>query len=558
MRWWRVVAAVVVVVAGAVSTPTARAAGQWTPGAALGWARQFHAATTLADGSVLIVGGAGKEGERGAFAEALAATERYDPVTGRWTAAAPLLTPRAFASATTLRDGSVLVVGGRGAAVDDTARSAERYDPAANRWTAVASLREGRIEHTATLLPDGTVLVIGGGGHSGAGTTIAERYDLLTDRWTVTAPPLRERRKGQTATLLPNGKVLVTGGIPAPLPGCESGAACTAGATSAAELYDPAADRWTAVAPLPVAHAEHTATLLRDGRVLIVGGQTAEIYDPATDRWATTPERASAMLHFNHTATLLRDGTVLVVGGFVAGRPEGQTVERYDPVAARWTIVAPLTIGRVYHTATLLLGDRVLVAGGHGPIASTELFGDDGAPSVSCFTQTGQCLRGRFLQYWREHGGLAINGYPISDERVEKLEDGKEYTVQYFERVRLEYHPENAAPNDVLLGQFGRRIHPADPPVPRPSGPMVQDGYYFPETGHYVGGLFFNFWYTQGGLAQFGYPLSEAFTERLEDGKTYTVQYFERARLEAHPENPPPYDVLLGQFGRRILAEGVR
>jgi hypothetical protein len=153
---------------------------------------------------------------------------------------------------------------------------------------------------------------------------------------------------------------------------------------------------------------------------------------------------------------------------------------------------------------------------------------------------------------------LAINGYPISDERVERLEDGKEYTVQYFERVRLEYHPENAAPNDVLLGQFGRRIHPADPPVPRPSGPMVQDGFYFPETGHYVGGLFFNFWYTQGGLAQFGYPISEAFPERLEDGKTYTVQYFERARLEAHPENPSPYDVLLGQFGRQILAEGAR
>jgi len=268
MRWWRAAMAVVIVatglLAGMVATPTARAAAQWTPGASLGWARQYHAAATLADGAVLIVGGAGKEGERGAFADALAATERYDPATGRRATAAPLLTPRAFASATTLRDGSLLVVGGRGAAPADTARSAERYDPAADRWTAVAPPREGRIAHTATTLADGTVLVIGGGGYSGAGTTTAERYDPLVDRWTATAPPLRERRKGQTATLLPSGTVLVTGGIPATPPGCDAGASCTVGATVEAEVYDPTADRWTAVAPLPVAHADHTATPLRE------------------------------------------------------------------------------------------------------------------------------------------------------------------------------------------------------------------------------------------------------------------------------------------------------
>ena len=178
-------------------------------------------------------------------------------------------------------------------------------------------------------------------------------------------------------------------------------------------------------------------------------------------------------------------------------------------------------------------------------------------PSVPSrtFPETGFTVGGRFLEYWEANGGLALNGYPLTNERLERLEDGKEYTVQYFERVRLEKHPENSPPNDVLLGQFGRRIHPADPPVPPPGGPITQDGFYFTETGHYVPGRFFGFWNANGGLRQFGYPISEAFEETLEDGRAYRVQYFERARLEYHPENPPPYDVLLGQFGRRILAE---
>ena len=158
-------------------------------------------------------------------------------------------------------------------------------------------------------------------------------------------------------------------------------------------------------------------------------------------------------------------------------------------------------------------------------------------------------MRGRFLDQWQNFGGLAINGYPLTDERMETLEDGKQYLVQWFERVRMEYHPENAPPNDVLLGQFGRILHPADPPVAQQAGMT-----YFNVTGHNVNATFMAFWSANGGLPQFGYPLSELLSETLEDGKAYQVQYFERARLELHPENQPPYDVLLGQFGRRILA----
>lgn len=176
------------------------------------------------------------------------------------------------------------------------------------------------------------------------------------------------------------------------------------------------------------------------------------------------------------------------------------------------------------------------------------------APRRQCFAETGKCVLEPFMAYWNAHGGLAINGYPIGDERVETLEDGQPYLVQYFERTRLEYHPENAAPYDVLLGQFGRRIHPADPPA-APRGGAA----YFAKTGHNLDGAFLAYWQSNGDLAQFGYPLSEVFEEQLEDGKTYRVQYFERARFEHHPEHAgTPHEVLLGQFGRRILAESAR
>jgi hypothetical protein len=166
-----------------------------------------------------------------------------------------------------------------------------------------------------------------------------------------------------------------------------------------------------------------------------------------------------------------------------------------------------------------------------------------------CFAETGHCVRGRFLTHWTTWGGLAINGYPISDEFVQILEDGRPYLVQYFERTRLELHPENSYPHDVLLGQFGRRFHPADPPVARQPGAL-----YFAETGHNLQGRFAAYWEAHGGLMQFGFPLSEELAERLEDGRIYRVQYFERARFEYHPEHEgSAYEVQLGQFGRAIL-----
>jgi len=207
--------------------------------------------------------------------------------------------------------------------------------------------------------------------------------------------------------------------------------------------------------------------------------------------------------------------------------------------------VANLTVGR--HTLTVTVVDSRGLTGRDSVQIEVDATSAPSCAGVT-FAETGKCLQGRFLTYWHAHGGLAVNGFPLSNEFTEVLEDGKPYTVQYFERVRMEYHPENQPPYDVLLGQFGRRLHPADPPVAAQPGMT-----YFDVTGHNVIPQFMAYWNTNGGLPQFGYPLSELITETLEDGKSYQVQYFERARFELHPENPPPYDVLLGQFGRRIL-----
>ncbi len=176
------------------------------------------------------------------------------------------------------------------------------------------------------------------------------------------------------------------------------------------------------------------------------------------------------------------------------------------------------------------------------------------AADQQCFNETQQCIDEPFLTYWRNHGNLAIHGYPITAVFAERLEDGKEYQVQYFERSRFEYHPENNDPYKVLLGQFGRMLYLTDPNHPRASSaPPASGAAYFDATGHNLSGAFRTYWEANGDLAQFGYPISEVFEEILEDGKPYQVQYFERARFEMHPENQAPYNILLGQFGRRIV-----
>jgi hypothetical protein len=184
-----------------------------------------------------------------------------------------------------------------------------------------------------------------------------------------------------------------------------------------------------------------------------------------------------------------------------------------------------------------------------------------------CFEQTGFCISGRIREYWEQNGGLMVFGYPISPQRAETIE-GQNLQVQWFERNRLELHPANPRPYDVLLGRlssdllnYQNRDWQQFPQTGNQSGCR-----FFAETGQSVCGEILAAWRANGleldgrpgktadeNLALFGLPISPPQTETLSDGRQYTVQWFERARFELHPENPAPHNVLLGLLGNEVM-----
>ena len=169
-----------------------------------------------------------------------------------------------------------------------------------------------------------------------------------------------------------------------------------------------------------------------------------------------------------------------------------------------------------------------------------------------CFEATGRCIHGLFLGYWQSKGGLSQFGYPTTDELTE---DGR--TAQYTERARFELHPEfRDTPNEVLLSLLGNQLAAGrtDASFKRVSAPASDT--FFSQTGHTLKEPFLSYWQGNGGLAVFGYPISEAFSERsATDSKTYQVQYFERNRLEYHPEaKGTPYEIQLGLLGKEFYA----
>jgi hypothetical protein len=274
----------------------------WTLTGSLNTGREFHTATLLSNGQVLVAGG-----NDSTFAP-LSSAELYDPTNGTWTPTGSLNYPHDRHTATLLLNGQVLVAGGSSTSQAGES-SAELYNPTSGTWTLTGSLNggQGRHAHAAILLPSGKVLVAGGFDEQGEALSSAELYDPGSGMWTPTGSLHEAHTLGLTATLLHSGKVLLAGGAQGnnvPL--------------SSAELYDPATGLWTATGSLGDAREGHTATLLPSGKVLVAGGTEplgtdCELYDPASGTWGPTDSLNDARAI--HTATLLPSNTVLAAGG---------------------------------------------------------------------------------------------------------------------------------------------------------------------------------------------------------------------------------------------------
>ncbi len=288
-----------------------------------------------------------------------------------------MTTARAGLVATELKDGSVLVTGG--SSKSTTVRSAELFDSAAGTFSALPDMTTERYFHTATRLPSGEVLVVAGSGGAAAhgATATAEIFDPVGKSFRATTGPLSKARVFHTATLMSDGTVLIVGGT-----------GTNSNDVAEVELFDPATGQFRIVATLSTPRSSHTAvrvTAPASGmeEVLIAGGKgpdgattSVEILTYNASQKTATVRNAPPLAEArqNHSATRLHNGQVLITGG---------TSVDYQPVASveRWTGYAFTTDGQLNHPrrehhATLLPTGQVLVAGGldvHA-VAATELY----------------------------------------------------------------------------------------------------------------------------------------------------------------------------------------
>jgi hypothetical protein len=302
----------------------------------------------------------------------LTSAEVYAVDTARFRVAGSLSVARIFHTATLLDNGTVLIVGGS----DDRfnkIRIAELYDPGSGSFRFTGSLKTGRSGHTATVLADGKVLIVGGDDSDGKMVTSvavsSEVYDRGAFRPTGN---LNTARDLHTATLLKSGKVLIVGGLDV-----------SDNAIASAELYDPASGKFIPTGPLSAGRAVHTATLLSDGKVLIAGGHdsegeaiaTAELYDEQTGMFVRTGDLNTA--RYGASAKALNDGLILIAGGQDNDGNALASMEIYDPATKAFKNAAQMNSRRQNFTTTLLNSGRVLIVGGNSTrlaISSVELY----------------------------------------------------------------------------------------------------------------------------------------------------------------------------------------
>ncbi|HEX7591745.1 MAG TPA: kelch repeat-containing protein [Candidatus Limnocylindrales bacterium] len=335
--------------------------------------RQSASATLLKDGRVLMVGG--NDVGTATNLATVPSAELYDPATGKFTLTG---SPHVYGVplvSVLLKSGRVLVIGCDAGGSNNgfcAPTYAEVYDPSAGLFSAIGPMPGSCTFCTATLLNDGHVLIARGGD-----SDPSLLFDPNTNTFATTGSETTTRIN-QTATLLSDGRVLIAGGFDGTM----------ANALATAELYDPRTGTFSPTGSMTTARVSQ-ATLLADGRVLIAGGTiasnvatgkeilaSAELYDPNTGTFSPTGSMTTARV--GQTATLLSDGRVLIAGGsdlrVIAGGSaspgdvlEGSSLasaELYDPKTGTFSPAGSMTTARVGQTATRLTDGRVLIAGG--------------------------------------------------------------------------------------------------------------------------------------------------------------------------------------------------
>ena len=314
--------------------------------------RAAHTATLLNNGKVLIAGGF--VGDSGG----LSSVELFDPTTKTFTSAENMSAARAGHTATLLPNGKVLITGGYNG---DYLNSAEVYDPATSRFASAGRMVTARSGHVATLLNNGNVLLVGGVGTGWTFLADAELFDPQTNTFTATGG-MATARESHTATLLKDGKVLITGGHK------DRRSAITI--YTSTEIYNPASETFTAAGNLTVKRHKHDATLLADGRVLIIGGsderdgngayRNAEIFNSANGTFTAVKNNMNtARYKLQGTAILLKNGKVLIAGG-------ANQAEVFNPATNSFSYASgDMGTKRLFATATLLKNGQVLITGGY-------------------------------------------------------------------------------------------------------------------------------------------------------------------------------------------------
>ena len=307
----------------------------------------------------------------------LDSAEVYDPITGLFSVTGSMGSERVAAEATLLRNGKVLMVGGQDSSGEAIA-SVELYDPLTGTFSPTGSLLTPRLNPTVTLLKNGRVLVAGGyeGTSHGMPLASAEIYRPKSGQFVETGS-MDTARRNATATRLRNGEVLIVGGY-------------NGEAVNAPELFDPAKGEFRPASPMSSPRRYPSANLLPNGTVLIAGGFATATGDPLTtsERFktdaSTKPNQSGRFIESGtmqtargrHTATKVTSNTLLIAGGYDGVKPLA-SAEIYDIARQTFNEIESMQTARFRHTATPLADGRVLIAGGEdssGALATAELF----------------------------------------------------------------------------------------------------------------------------------------------------------------------------------------